>query len=120
MKDQPFLECGLLLLVALLAGQAGCATGAPATSVSDSYQKVCGTDYHCVQDKMFEYRDQAAQLTLMAERYAREAEVKAKELGQNADEVRKTQAMAQKLWSQAQEADQLAQEYQRQIPHNAY
>lgn len=32
MKKQQFLGCGLLLMVALLAG---CATGAPATSVSD-------------------------------------------------------------------------------------
>ena len=112
MKDRQFLGGGLLLMAALLAG---CATGA-----SNSAQTVCGTDYHCMRDLMFQYRQQATELSAMAERYAREADVKANQLGQDSEQVRKSQEIAKKFWSQAQEADQLAREYQRQLPHNVY
>ena len=110
-----YLSLGLgsgLLLVALLVG---CATGA-----SDTAGTVCGSDYHCMRDLMFQYREQATDLSRLAERYVREADAKAKELGQNSEEVRKTQELAKKFWTQAQEADQLAHEYQSQLPHNVY
>ena len=57
---------------------------------------------------------------MMAERYAREADLKARELGQDSAEVKKNREMARKFWAQAQEADQLARDYQYQLPHNAY
>jgi len=34
--------------------------------------------------------------------------------------VQKSREMAKKFWAQAQEADQLARDYQYQLPHNAY
>jgi len=46
--------------------------------------------------------------------------LKARELGQNSVELKKNREMAQKFWAQAQEADQLARDYQYQLPHNAY
>jgi len=57
---------------------------------------------------------------MMAERYAREAALKAGELGQDSTEVKKNREMAQKFWAQAQEAEQLARDYQYQLPYNAY
>src|SRR5262249_24999568 len=39
--------------------------------------------------------------------------------GQESAEVNKSRAMAQKIWVLAHEADQLAQDYQNQSPHNA-
>ena len=45
--------------------------------------------------------------------------LKAKEFGQESAEVKKSRAMTQKIWVLAQEADQLAQDYQNQSPHNA-
>lgn len=111
MKSRHFLGGGLLVMGTLLTG---CAAG-----TSDTVGTTCGSDYHCVRDLMFHYRQQATDLNMIAERYAREADFKAKELGQDSAEVKKSQEMAKKFWAQAQEADQLAHEYQYQLPHNA-
>lgn len=112
MKNRHFFAGGLLAMAALLVG---CTT---AGSLPE--EATCGADYHCIKNLMFQYRQQAGQLNSMAERYAREAEAKATELGQNSDEARKSHEMAMKLWSQAQEADRLAHEYQSRLPHNVY
>jgi hypothetical protein len=56
---------------------------------------------------------------MIAERYGREADLKAKEFGQESAELKKSRAMAQKFWVLAQEADQLAQDYQNQLQHKA-
>lgn len=111
MKDRYFLAGGLLLLLGLLAGCAG----------EKAYSgNVCGSDYRCMQEQVFQYRQQADALNLMADRYAREANMKAQELGKDSEEARKSQEMAKKYALQADEADKLAREYRRQIPHNAY
>ena len=55
MKKQQFLGCGFLLMVALLAG---CATGAPATSVSDRIGGQAGLRGD--QDKLKGVADQSA------------------------------------------------------------
>ncbi len=112
MKGRHLIGGGLLLAGALLTG---CTTGASSTAGTG-----CGSNYHCTRDLMFQYRQQAAQLSMMAERYAREADLKASELGQDSAEVKKNQEIAKKFWAQAQEADQRAREYQYQLPHNAY
>lgn len=112
MKGRHVIGGGLLLAGALLTG---CTTGA-----SSSVDTACGSNYHCTRDLMFQYRQQATDLTMMAQRYAREADLKARELGQNSAEVKKDQEIAKKFWAQAQEADQRAREYQYQLPHNAY
>ena len=113
MKGRLFLGGGVLFAGALLTG---CAT----TGASDAVGTPCGSDYHCTRDLMFQYRQQASALSMMAERYAREADLKARELGQDSAEVKKSQEMAKKLWAEAQEADQRARDYQYQLPHNAY
>lgn len=114
MKNRRFWGGGLLLAGALLTG---CATGAPNSSTAGT---ACGSDYHCMRDLMFQYRQQATDLSMMAERYAREADLKAKELGQDSAEVKKSQEIAKKFFAQAQEADQRARDYQYQLPHNAH
>ena len=111
MKAHYFLIGALVGLIGLLTGCAG----------HEYYTgNVCGSDYRCMKDQMFQYRQQATQLNIIADRYALDADMKAQELGQNSDEARKSQEMATKLSQQAQEADQLAHQYQRQLPHNAY
>jgi hypothetical protein len=60
----------------------------------------------------FKYRQQAEQLSTLAQRYELEA---AAMTGQDADQRRDR---AQAYWSEAQQADELAQEYRRQLPHN--
>ena len=111
MKAHYFLTGALVALIGLLAGCAG----------HEYYTgNVCGSDYRCMKDQMFQYRQQAAALNMMAARYTREAKIKSEQLGQDSEQARKTQEMAQKFSQQADDADHLAHEYQRQLPHNAY
>ena len=112
MKDRHFLVGGLLLVGVLL-------TGTP-TRAADTEATPCGADYDCMRDLMFHYRSQAIDLKMIAERYEREADFKAKELGWNSSEVKKSRETAKKLWKRTQETDQLARDYQYQLPHNAY
>ena len=95
-------------------------TGAPA-GAGEARGTACGrSDYECMRDLMFHYRSQATDLKMIAERYAREADFEAKALGLDSADVQKSREMAKKFWAQAQEADQLARDYQYQLPHNAY
>lgn len=80
----------------------------------------CGSDYHCMKDLMFQYRRQAAELNVMADRYAGEADTKSQELGPNSEAAKKSQEMARKFSLQAQEADRLAHDYAQGLPHNVY
>jgi predicted NBD/HSP70 family sugar kinase len=107
------LGMGLVLAGVLL-------TGAPAGAGETRAIACGGSDYACMRDLMFHYRSQATDLKMIAERYAREADFEAKELGLDSTEVQKSREMAKKFWAQAQEADQLARDYQYQLPHNAY
>jgi len=111
MKSRHVLGGGFLLAGVLL-------TGTP-TEAADTVTP-CGADYDCMRDLMFHYRSQAIDLKMMAERYEREADFKAKELGWNSSEVKNSREMAKNYWKRAQEADQLARDYQYQLPHNAY
>ena len=56
----------------------------------------------------------------MVQRQGTGHDLKAKEFGQESAEVNKSRAIAQKIWVLAHEADQLAQDYQNQSPHNAH
>lgn len=86
----------------------------------DNVRTACGSDYQCLKDLMFQYRRQAAELNAMADRYAREADIKAQELGPNSESAKRSQEMARKFSLQAQEADRLAHDYARELPHNLY
>ena len=113
MNKRQGLGIGLLLAGVLL-------TGAPA-GAGETLATACGgSDYDCMRDLMLQYRSQANYLTMIAERYAREADFEAKELGLDSTEVQKSREMAKKFWARAQEADQLARDYQYQLPHNSY
>ena len=104
---------GLLLISTLL-------TGAPA-GAGETQANACNrSNFDCMRDLMFHYRSQATDLKLIAERYAREADFEAKELGFDPTLARKSREMAKQFWAEALEADQLARDYQYQLPHNAY
>jgi hypothetical protein len=91
---------------------AGCAAAA------DPVVARCGSDYTCLRDTMFQYRQQAAELSALAQQYELEAMAKAKELGQDAEPVAKSREMAKQLRAEARQADELARDAQRQLPHN--
>lgn len=104
---------GLLLASVLL-------TGAPA-GAGETQANACGSsDYDCMRDLMFHYRSQATDLKMIAERYAREADFEARELVLDSAMVRERREMAKRFWAQALEADQLARDYQYQLPHRGY
>jgi hypothetical protein len=66
---------------------------------------------------MFKYRQQAAELRAIAGRYELEARQSAGVRGEGDKQARHSLENAQALWTAAEEADQLAREYQRAVPH---
>jgi hypothetical protein len=78
----------------------------------------CGTDYSCIKTMAFEYRQQAQQLSALAQRYEHEAALKSTQTGHDAEEVRRQHELALQYASEAQKADELARHYRRQLPHN--
>jgi hypothetical protein len=54
----------------------------------------------------------------LAQRYEIEAEAKTRELGRETKEAKRNRTLAKDARAEAQEADELAREYRRQLPHN--
>ncbi len=112
MNGRYVLGGGFLLVGALLTG---CDMGASTTS-SDPATTACGSNYNCMRQLMMHYRTLAADRMRMAEVYAREADYQALELGQDSPKVRTNRALAEKAWSEAQEATSLAGQFESQLP----
>ena len=87
----------------------GCATA------TDQSRIQCGNNYACLSDNAFKYRQQAERLSTLAQRYELEAATMS---AQDADAVKHHRDLAQTYRAEAQQADQLAQEYRSQLPHN--
>lgn len=104
----PFITYGILAVSSVLIGSliTGCAT------TTDQATTQCGNDYSCLSDMAFKYRQQAQRLSTLAERYELEAQA------MTGEDAKQRHAHAQAYWSEAQQADQLAQDYRRQLPHN--
>ena len=84
-------------------------------TTNDQSRVQCGNDYTCLSDNAFKYRQQAEQLNTLAQRYEIEA---AAMTGQNTDDMKHHRDLAKTYRLEAQQADDLAQEYRRQLPHN--
>lgn len=108
MRHLRMVGLGALVLVSAV----GCVTA------SDPVVARCGSDYTCLRDTMFQYRQQAAELSALAQRYELEAQTKAREMGQDAEQVVKSRELAKQLRAEARQADELARDVQRQLPHN--
>jgi hypothetical protein len=107
-RSQILLTTGVVLTIL-----AGCATG-----TTQPVTMSCGSDYTCLGDTAFQYRQQAAELSALAQRYEIDAQAKAREFGQDAEQVKRSRDLAMEYWSKAQEADEMARQYRRQMPHN--
>jgi hypothetical protein len=103
------------LIAAVLVGitLGGCSAG-----VNQQVSSPCGADYTCLSNAALQYHQQAAQLSALAERYEIEANVKANQLGKDAEEVKRHRDLAQQYRSEADAADDLARQYRSQLPHN--
>jgi len=64
-----------------------------------------------------QYRRQAADLRELAQRAEWEAQWYETQFGVNDQEATRRRAQARYLWAAADEADQLALDYRRQVPH---
>ena len=100
-----------------IGGQAGLQGVVADQSAEQSVATPCGSNYTCLIDTAFQYRREAEQLSALAQRYEIEAEVKARELGQDAEQVKRNHDLAMQYRSKAQEADELARRYSSQLPH---
>lgn len=109
-QSRVILTGGVILVGAIVAGCSAGNTQALTTS--------CGSSYSCLQDTAMQYRQQAAQLSALAQRYEMESEAKARELGKDAEQVKRSHDLARQYWSEAQEADEMARQYRNQLPHN--
>lgn len=104
------LTSGVVLVGAIIVGCSTATTQPFATS--------CGSNYTCMKDMAFQYRQQAMQLSTLAQRYEIEAEARAKEFGEDAEQVKRHRDLAKQFWSEAEQADELAHQYRSQLPHN--
>ena len=112
MNDRHVVAGSMLLVGALLTG---CEMEASNPAL-DSVKAACGSNYDCMRGLMMHYRTLATDLMRMAEEYTREADYQALELGRDSPKVRVSRALAQKAWTEAQEATFLAHQYEYQLP----
>jgi hypothetical protein len=69
------------------------------------------------RDLAFKYRQEAADLREMARRLDAEVRWLTGHVEPTDERVRRTRETAQRLWAAADQAEQLAQDYRRQVPH---
>ena len=89
--------------------------GASKNTGPDPVATACGSNSDCNRELMVHYRALAVDRMRRAEQYAREADYQALELGQDSSKVSVKRALAQKAWTEAQEATFLARQYDIQL-----
>ncbi len=72
---------------------------------------------HEAGELAFRYGQQAAHYRDLATRFDIEARWYGGRFGEQDPQARQSQAKAQQLWAAAEEAEELAREYRRQVPH---
>jgi hypothetical protein len=103
--------------LALLLSLAGCSTISSTPSDSPATEAPRLVTQGEASDLTFQYRRQALELGEMARRMEIEAEWYGGRFGENDERARNSRDKAKELWTAAQEADQISQEYRRQVPH---
>lgn len=100
------LASSIILVGTLITG---CAT------TDQSTVRRCGSEYSCLSDMAFKYRQQADQLSTLAQRYEIETAAMTE---QDAEAAKQRRDRAQTYWLEAKQADELSQVYRRRLPHN--
>lgn len=108
MRRALFTGSSLLIAAVLMAG---CTTNLPATI------QVKAVSQSEARDLAFKYRQQASDLSELAKRQELEAQWLTGHFGPTDDQVRVSHEKAQRLWAAADQAEQLARDYRRQVPH---
>ncbi len=114
MRQRRLFTSSLVLTAILFTG---CAADSLEPSRSQNDPLPWAVTQREASDLMFKYRRQAAELRAIASRYELEAQQFARVRGEGDEQTRRSLENAKTLWAAADEADQLAREYQRQVPH---
>jgi hypothetical protein len=97
-----------------LAGCSADLAATPGSSMADAGRPVTQRE---AAELAFQYRQQALELRQIAQRLELEAQWYGERFGKNDERAQDSRDKAKDLWTAAQEADQLVQEYRRQVPH---
>jgi hypothetical protein len=111
MKSTTIMLGSALMLAA--TGITGCATAMP-----DAQHTARISRTQQAGDLAFHYRRQAMDLRDLARRYELEATALAAMKGVEHQETLRSRELAKTFWAAADDADQTAREYRRQLPHN--
>ncbi len=109
-KQIVLLIGGCVIAVAMLMG---CTAGP-----TDQTLTISTTNYKEIGDRTIQYRRQAAELRNAAARFEWEAEQYAQQAGKDSEQAQQKRELAKQTWAAAAEADALAREYRKQLPHN--
>lgn len=105
-------------LAAALFFSAGCATDLTHSSNErPSGKAVSFVTQDQARHLAFRYRRQAMEISELARRIELEASVFSRQLGSNHEESTRRLAQVKELLAAAEEADELARTYERQVPH---
>jgi hypothetical protein len=108
------LTYGFIIIVA--ATMTGCAIDGSPTNVASGEAVKLVTAREAV-DRAFEYREQAAALRDQARRLELEGRVPMHRAAEKEQATRSLET-ARAMWTAADMAEAMAQEYRRQVPHN--
>ena len=105
-------------IIAAVLFSAGCVTDlAPSSKAALSRTPVGFVNPHQARDLAFGYRRQAAEITELASHIEFEASVFSRQSGPRHPETSRRLAEVKALLAAAEEADELARTYRRQVPH---
>ncbi|MDE3226719.1 MAG: hypothetical protein KGN30_15060 [Nitrospirota bacterium] len=99
-------------LMASLVMAAGCST----TSMDNS-NIAAATNYKEIGDRVAQYRQRASELRSAAARLEWEAGRFAAQAGKVSEQAQQKMELAKQTWAAADEADAVAREYRKQLPH---
>lgn len=116
MKTRTAIQGSVLTAVMLVAGCAGEVISHPSQETGVPAGRAYVTQEQA-RNLVAKYRQQASDLRMLAQRSEWEARWYAGQFGADDQERIRRQAQAQQLWAAAEEADRLARDYRRQVPH---
>jgi hypothetical protein len=116
MRPVPFVTKSSTIILAVV--MAGCAVNLPEGNGSAPSAVRAGVvSQYEARDLAFKYRQQAADLREMARRLDAETQWLTGQDGSTDEQVRQDREKARQLWAAADQAEQLARDYRRQVPH---
>jgi hypothetical protein len=112
---QVLSKSAIIVVVTVMVGCAGHLTeGIGPAPAAVQAEFVSQSD---ARDLAFKYRREAADLREMARRLEAEVQWLTDHVGSTDEQIRRSRETARQLWAAADQAEQLARDYRRQVPH---